>query len=206
MSRLVIVDYGAGNLRSVANALTFLGSAYEVSGDKSVIEGADSLILPGVGHFGPLMDALRLGKSDESIRSHIAADKPFLGICLGMQALFEGSEESPEAGSLGIATGKVQRLSGGVKVPHIGWDTVSISKGSKLFAGIPSGAHFYFAHSYALPVVPSAVATCDYGRVEADGFCAAVEHGNMFGTQFHPEKSGEAGLQLFKNFLEAARC
>jgi imidazole glycerol phosphate synthase glutamine amidotransferase subunit len=202
MSGLVIVDYGAGNLCSVSNAIRHLGASFIVSGERDAIQQADALILPGVGHFGHLAAFLDRGGFGEAIGAHCRADKPFLGICLGMQALFDGSEESPEAHSLGLYSGGSFKIGGGVKTPHIGWDTVILSRESRLFQNLPEEPCFYFAHSYALPLCPERVATCDYGL----GFSAAIESGNTFGTQFHPEKSGDQGLQLLKNFLEIAEC
>ncbi len=241
MSKVAIIDYGAGNLQSVVNALNYLGVTPIVSGEVSVLEKADALILPGVGHFGPLTEALHREDADDAIKAHIAGNKPFLGICLGMQALFEGSDEAPDAQAMGIAKGWVHKLSGDVKVPHIGWNEVAVRGETQLFKGIPTEQYFYFAHSFAVPVLKETVGICEYGVVgtlsaasarrhphpgsrthrpspaeQARGsedeihakaeFSAAIERGNLSGVQFHPEKSGDAGLQVLKNFLEIAKC
>lgn len=194
--KATVLDFGMGNLRSVAKALEHAGAAVEVATD--VDPAADALVVPGQGHFGSCV--VNLGARMDSVRDWIASGRPFLGICLGLQVLFESSEESPEDG-LGIFAGEVVRLPAGVKVPHIGWNEVSPHGGARLFKGVDAGTRFYFVHSYYPSPVDDGIvaATSEYG-VE---FCCAVERENVFATQFHPEKSGEPGLHLLRNFVEA---
>jgi len=193
-----VFDYGAGNLRSVQNTLAEIGCEHEVVRDRAGLERAEKIILPGVGHFGQMMRALSGagGSASEILRDRIAAGVPFLGICLGMQALFEASEEAPEAQGLGIFSGVVKRFPAEVRVPHMGWDELEVLPGSRLFkAG--SRPYVYFAHSYYVPEVPDASAVCDYGV----RYTAALEAGNVFGVQFHPEKSGPEGLEMVRRFV-----
>ncbi len=193
---IAIVDYGAGNLTSVVKALQHLGQQCAVTSDPDVVGRADKWIIPGVGNFkataplanGTLGDALREGVA--------AGDRALLGICLGLQWMFEGSTEAPELTGLGAFTGQCTRFSEQVKSPHVGWDSIVIDARSRLLAGIPSGAYMYFTHSYGAPLCGDTVATCIY---EAP-FTAAAERGNLFGVQFHPEKSGDAGLHILENF------
>jgi glutamine amidotransferase len=196
---IAIVDYEAGNLASVKKALEHLGFAAKITGDPSVVRKAERIVLPGVGHFSTmrrLADSGLRNAIEESIRDGV----PFLGICLGMQWLFEGSMESTEVKGLRLFEGMCERFPDYVKSPHVGWNNMSPRGRSHLFAGVPHDAFVYFTHSYRAPVVDGVVATTDYG----EPFAAAVEHKNVFGVQFHPEKSGEAGLQVLKNFCEAA--
>jgi imidazole glycerol-phosphate synthase subunit HisH len=197
---IAVFDYGAGNLRSVENTLDEIGCAHEVVRDAEGLMRASKIILPGVGHFGQMMRALGgAGASvSQSLRERIAAGVPFLGICLGLQALFEASEEAPEARGLGIFKGTVKRFPAGARVPHMGWNELEPRPNSKLFA---PGSHpfVYFAHSYYVPEVPEASAICTYGL----RYTAALESGNIFGVQFHPEKSGPVGLDIVKRFLAA---
>ena len=198
---IVIVDYGMGNLRSVSKALEHLGGKIKISSVPKEIEKADKLVLPGVGAFGDAMRELRVLKLPGPIRQHIARKKPFLGICLGLQLLFETSEESPEAEGLGTFPGKVLRFqSRGVKVPHMGWNQIHIEQKHPLLKGIPDESFFYFVHSYyALPAEPKLVAaSCRYGD---EDFAAVLGAENLFAAQFHPEKSQDAGLKILKNFL-----
>jgi glutamine amidotransferase len=193
---ITILDYGAGNLRSVANTLAAIGVEFEVVRDAPSLERAHKIILPGVGHFGQMMRSLgTLGVRDTLI-SRIDAGVPFLGICLGMQVLFEGSEEAPEVSGFGRYQGKILRFTGDARVPHMGWDELDLNPGSRLFGEMAPRPYVYFAHSYYAPVIPAAAATCTY----TVPYTAALEDGNVFGVQFHPEKSGPTGLAIMKRF------
>jgi glutamine amidotransferase len=192
---IAIVDYGAGNLASVVKALRHLGRECVVTRDSDIVRSAEKWIIPGVGNFKatePLNDA-RLGTE---LRKGIARGTPLLGICLGLQWMFEGSSEAPEMHGLGAFGGQCERFSDQVKSPHVGWDSIIITGGSKLLAGVTSGSYVYFTHSYRAPVCGDTVATCTY---EAP-FTAVAERGNLFGAQFHPEKSGDIGLRILENF------
>jgi imidazole glycerol-phosphate synthase subunit HisH len=195
---IAIFDYGAGNLRSVENTLAELGSTYELVRDSEGLRRATKIILPGVGHYGQMMRALdELGVRD-ALSEQIRANVPFLGICLGLQALFETSEEAPEARGLGIFPGAVRRFPVGARVPHMGWNELEVRDGSRLVRNLDARPFVYFAHSYYVPVNQWAAATCTYEQP----YTAAFETGNTFGVQFHPEKSGPIGLKIVKNFLE----
>ncbi len=196
---IAIVDYKAGNLASVKKAIEHLGFAAEITGDPEAVRGAERIVLPGVGHFTTMKRLEETGLRD-AVRDAIGKRVPFLGICLGMQWLFEGSAEAPDVEGLALFEGKCERFPEGVKSPHVGWNDMTPRGRSRLFAGVPHEAFVYFTHSYRAPVVGGVVATTAYG----EPFAAAVEHENVFGVQFHPEKSGEAGLQILKNFCEAA--
>ena len=196
-----IIDYDAGNLRSVAKALEALGEEPFVTRDRDRILGADRVILPGVGAFGDAMARLSGYGLTDVIREAAASGKPFLGICLGLQLLFEGSEESPEAEGLGVFKGHILRIPDGtgLKIPHMGWNSLEITEDSRLFAGIPQGSFVYFVHSYYLKAEDEDIvaASAEYGvRIHA-----AVERGNVCACQFHPEKSGDVGLKILRNFL-----
>jgi len=195
---ITIVDYGAGNLRSVMNTLEEIGAEFELVGDAASVSRARKLILPGVGHFGQMMrelDALQLRAAIiERIRSGI----PFLGICLGLQALFTDSEEAPEAEGFGIFSGTVRRFPVTARVPHMGWNSLDVSPRSRLLKGLGQDPYLYFAHSYYVPLHDYAAASCTYTLP----YTAAIEHGNIFGVQFHPEKSGPLGLKAVRNFVE----
>lgn len=198
-----IIDYGAGNLMSVKKALDYIGAQSEITSDPAVIESADSVILPGVGAFGDAMDSMRSKGLDGAVTEAALSGKPFLGICLGLQLLFKASGETPGTKGLAILNGKISAIPkrGGLKVPHIGWNSIEIRENSCLFSGIPNGSYFYFVHSYYLngATESDVAATTEYGvKIEC-----AVERGNLFATQFHPEKSGAAGLQVLKNFIAA---
>ncbi|MCD8390440.1 MAG: imidazole glycerol phosphate synthase subunit HisH [Firmicutes bacterium] len=194
-----IIDYGAGNLKSVKNALDYLGADSVITGDANMILAADKVILPGVGAFGAAMDALRSSGLDRVIRETADSGKPLLGICLGLQLMFEESEESPGAEGLGIFKGKIVKIPDtGLKIPHIGWNSITLKKESKILK--KENAFVYFVHSYYLKTDDTDIvsASTEYGA-ELD---IAVERGNIFATQFHPEKSGGAGIQILKNFTE----
>ena len=200
---VALLDYGVGNLHSPAKALDRAGAEVRVVPDVDRAAGAAALVVPGVGAYGACLAGLGRAGGPEAVAAWLAGGRPLLGICVGMQLAFEGSEEGPVWGGVAAVPGTVRRLGGPVKVPHIGWDEVTPRPGSRLFAGLPAGTRFYFVHSYAPAAGGAAVAAvCDYGGA----FAAAVEHGNLFGTQFHPEKSGAAGLALLANFVEAARA
>lgn len=192
---IAIVDYRAGNLVSVKKAVDRLGFACTITSEPAVIERAEKVIVPGVGHFAAtsaLRDTGLLG----AITSAIERQKPFFGICVGMQWMFDSSEEAPGASGLGVFPGQCTHFSPEVKAPHVGWNDLEIEGGSRLLRGVPSGAFVYFTHSYRVPLVADTVAQCEYGGP----FSAAVERGYLFGVQFHPEKSGETGLAILDNF------
>ena len=197
---VAIIDYDAGNIKSVENAVRYLGRDVRVTSDPETILQADHIILPGVGAFGDAMERLHERKLVETIREAVALDKPFLGICLGLQLLFE--EESPGVQGLSILPGRILRIPGGEgrKVPQIGWNDLTFPKQSHLLAGIPEGSFVYFVHSFYLQAGdPADVAgRTEYG-VSID---AAVERGNLFACQFHPEKSERVGMQILRNFLD----
>ena len=196
MRRLTVLDFGMGNLRSVAKALEHVGADVDVA--TSVPAYADALVVPGQGAFGSCL--VNLGLEKEAVAAWIGAGRPFLGICLGLQILFEGSQEGGGPG-LGVLDGTVVRFPEGVKVPHIGWNEVQPARSAPLFAGIEEGTRFYFCHSYYPEASPDVVAaTSDYG-VE---FCCAAWRDNVHAVQFHPEKSGEPGLALLRNFVRAS--
>ena len=198
--RVVVIDYGAGNLRSVEKALTSLGHAPVVTADPAVVAGAAALVLPGVGAAADTMRALNALGLAEAVRAYVRSGRPFLGVCMGLQALLTGSEEGGWQPCLDIVRGRVCRLPDGQKVPHMGWNTVRQQRAHPFFDGIPDGAYFYFVHSYHVaPDSPEVVAgTTDYGVT----FPSVVIQDNVIGTQFHPEKSGELGLRLYDNFVK----
>jgi glutamine amidotransferase len=199
---VTIVDYGSGNLRSVQKAFEHLGAAAVVTDDPGVVAAAERLVLPGVGAFGDAMRELRRRGLMEPIIAHLRADRPFFGICMGLQLLFETGWEGGRHEGLGVLAGDVARfdLPSGFKVPHMGWNTVAWRSGGRP-AGVADGEHFYFVHSYrARPRDESVIAAeTDYGGP----FCAAVATGRLFATQFHPEKSQAAGLRLLRAFLDS---
>ena len=199
---IAIIDYGAGNIRSVSKALRHIGCECRVTRDKDEIMNADGAVLPGVGSFGDTVNSLTSYGIKETVKEFIASGKPFLGICLGLQLLFPGSDESKGAEGLGIFDGAITKIPNGkgLKIPHMGWNSLTVKKGSRLFEGIEENPYVYFVHSYFLNAADKNIvaAQTEYG-VTID---AAVERGNVFATQFHPEKSGEVGLKILKNFVE----
>ena len=194
---IAIVDYGAGNLVSVKKALDWLGCECFISSDRSEVSRAEKIILPGVGHFSSTASLSRSGLRNE-IKDAIERGVPFLGICVGMQWMFAGSAESPDTKGLGLLPGECERFPASVKSPHVGWNSLTIDSASRLFRGVASAPFVYFTHSFRVPIAATTSACCEYGG----NFSAAVERGHIFGVQFHPEKSGEAGLKLLKNFCE----
>jgi len=199
---ITVIDYGAGNLQSVHNALARVGTAVRVSRDPALLADATKLILPGVGHFGAMMRALDDLRLREAIVSRIADGVPFLGICLGMQALYEGSDEAPGETGLGLLPGRIARFDTSLRVPHMGWNSVEPVRPSPMLREAGDLPYFYFANSFYAPIGPETSGVCTYGGQ----FAAVVEHDNMFGVQFHPEKSGSSGLRLLRNFVELPSC
>jgi glutamine amidotransferase len=196
---IALLDYGAGNVGSVLKAVQYLGFPSQVVSSPEVLESADKIILPGQGHFGSMLKALEERHLHDVLRSKIAAGTPYLGICLGLQALYEASEEAPGVAGLGLLRGAVTRFRMLPKVPQIGWNQLQIRNGGKgLFKSVADGSFAYYCHSYYGPVVPEAVAVTEYGETYATG----IEKENVWAVQFHPEKSGEVGLKVLKNFLE----
>jgi glutamine amidotransferase len=199
---VAVLDYGVGNLHSAAKALDRAGADVRVVPTVEEAAGAAGLVVPGVGAYGACLSGLASAGGAAAVAGWLEGGRPLLGICVGMQLLFEASEEGPVGDGVGVVPGKIRRLTGPVKIPHIGWDEVAVRPGSRLFAGLGDGTRFYFVHSYAPePGGDAVAAVCDYGGP----FAAAVEYGNLFGTQFHPEKSGGAGLALLANFVTQAR-
>ena len=202
---IAIIDYDAGNIGSVEKALDFLGEKTIVTEDPVKILNADGVILPGVGAFGGAMARLRARGLEEVIRKCVDREIPFLGICLGQQLLFESSEESPGVKGLHILDGKVMRIPAqeGVKVPHMGWNDLQFPRQGRLFEGLPDHTSVYFVHSYNLRAGEEQVVTAraEYGLM----IDASVEKGNVFGCQFHPEKSADAGLQILRNFIRVTK-
>ena len=195
---VAVLDYGVGNLHSAAKALDRAGADVRVVPTVEEAAGAAGLVVPGVGAYGACLSGLASAGGAAAVAGWLEGGRPLLGICVGMQLLFEASEEGPVGDGVGVVPGKIRHLTGQVKIPHIGWDEVTVRPGSRLFAGLGDGTRFYFVHSYAPePDGEAVAAVCDYGG----RFAAAVEHGNLFGTQFHPEKSGRAGLALLANFV-----
>jgi len=200
--KVVIVDFGAGNLHSVSRAVVNAGTRPLVTSNPSYLDDAEAVIVPGVGAAADTMSNLRASGFVEPIRDYIASGRPFLGVCMGQQALFEVSEEGGEHQCLGILPGRVVRFSNGLKVPHMGWNQVRIVKQHPIFEGVDDGSYFYFVHSYyPQPADPDVViGETEYGVT----FASVIARDNIVATQFHPEKSGEAGLRMYANFLRIA--
>lgn len=202
---IAILDYDAGNIKSVEKALQLLGEDTVLTRDRDTILSADKVILPGVGAFGDAMANLDRFGLTEVIHEVVNRNTPFLGICLGLQLLFESSEESPGVKGLGILKGKIVRIPGqpGLKIPHMGWNSLHIQNEGRLFTGILEDTYVYFVHSYYLQAEDERIvkATCEYGTT----IHASVEQGNVFACQFHPEKSSRWGLQILKNFAAIGR-
>ena len=195
---IAIIDYKAGNLASVKKALERLGAEALVTDDPRLVREADKLILPGVGHFAATAELNRRGLRG-AIQERIAAGKPFLGICVGMQWMLTGSSEAPDVPGMGTIPASCERFAAkGLKVPHVGWNQIAKVRNSWLLNGIESGSFVYYSHSYCAPVTADTVAVTEYGGP----YSAVIESGKLFGVQFHPEKSGPVGLRLLKNFVE----
>jgi glutamine amidotransferase len=199
MTLVAVLDYGIGNLRSAQKALQHVGADARLTADPDVIAEADGVVLPGVGAFGRCMEALRDTGLDGLARAAAGDGRPFLGICIGMQLLYEASEEDPDATGLGVLPGVVRRLPDGVKRPQMQWNTLDVQRPTGLLDGLADPAWVYFVHSYAPEPGDGVVATCDYGGPVV----AAVEQGRVWATQFHPEKSGANGLHILANFVAA---
>jgi imidazole glycerol-phosphate synthase subunit HisH len=198
---ITIVDYGAGNLDSVAKAFAWLGHPAEVTSTPEALAAADKIVLPGVGHFSALSTLARTGLAT-AVLNGLHSGKPFLGICLGMQWLFDGSDESPGIPGAGVFSGICRRFPPAVKSPHVGWNSVVTRPDSHLLRNVGREAFVYYSHSFHAPVITSTTAESDYGLP----FSAVVERDNIFGVQFHPEKSGDLGLSILETFCEMRAC
>lgn len=200
MTLIAVLDYGIGNLRSAQKALQRVGADARLTADPGLVADAKGVVLPGVGAFGRCMEALRHAELDHVARSAIDAGTPFLGICVGMQMLFAGSDETPGVEGLGVFPQRVRLLPDTVKRPQMQWNVLRYSQPSPLFDSLPDPAWVYFVHSFAAEPSPDLIASCDYGGAVT----AAVARGSVFATQFHPEKSGTNGLQILRNFVSLA--
>ncbi len=194
---IAIVDFKAGNLASVKKAFDRIGADSIITSDPDQVRVAAKIVLPGVGHFGATQMLEQLGLRN-ALMDSAQAGRPLLGICVGMQWLYSGSEEAKDVPGAGLIAGDCSRFAAVAKCPHVGWNTLKQARPSNLLRNIPDEAFVYFTHSYRAPLTHETIATCDYGC----SFSAAVERQNIFGVQFHPEKSGEAGLQILRNFIE----
>ncbi len=197
---IAIIDYGAGNLQSVKKALDFIGAESVITDNPEIINASEKILLPGVGSFGDAMNSMSKKGLVETVKQNALSGKPFLGICLGLQLLFEESEESPGVKGLGIFKGKIKKFPSdmGLKIPHIGWNSLEILKNDTIFKDVPQNSYVYFVHSYYLHAhEENDVATVTNYGID---FHSAVGKDNIFATQFHPEKSGEVGLQILRNF------
>ena len=193
---IALIDYRAGNLTSVKKALASIGAEVMVPSAPEELADAAGVIVPGVGHFGATK-ALE-GAWTEAILARVGEGRPLLGICLGMQWLYEGSDEAPEVPGLGLLSGRCYRISGDVKVPHVGWNSLAIQQKTSIVEGVVPGSQVYFTHSYVGPVNGDTIAVTEHGET----FAAIVQRGHVAGVQFHPEKSGDVGLRILRNFIE----
>ena len=194
---IALLNYGAGNVGSVLKAIEHLGHSAEVVDRPESLRAAEKIIFPGQGHFGTMMRALEERRLLEPLRESLAGGTPFLGICLGLQALYEASDEAPEVPGLALLPGRVTRFEGVFKVPHVGWSQLEIRSGSGLFRGVPDSSFVYYCHSYYGPATQESSAVTHYGQA----FAAGLEMKNIWAVQFHPEKSGDVGLKVLENFL-----
>jgi imidazole glycerol phosphate synthase glutamine amidotransferase subunit len=199
---IAIVDYGMGNLRSVTNAFRMLGGDVVVTRKKETIRTSKAVVLPGVGAFGKCIENLKNFELFDLIKDLIMNDKRYLGICLGMQTLFESSEEAPGIQGMGVIKGDVPRFTGNIKVPHMGWNSIEIQTEGNIFRGINNGEFFYFVHSYYCRPIEDITATKTTYGVE---FTSSIQRGRLFACQFHPEKSQQAGLKLLQNFIDICK-
>jgi glutamine amidotransferase len=193
---IAVLDYGAGNLRSIQNTLDAIGARYKIVCDRDGLEHASKILLPGVGHFGQMMRALDQLDVRGTLKERIAAGVPLFGICLGLQILFQRSAEAPDVEGLGILAGSVERFPASARVPHMGWNIVTLVRPTRLLEDRES--YLYFANSYYVPICEATVASCIY----TTPFTAVMETGNIFGVQFHPEKSGSTGVGIIRRFIE----
>lgn len=199
-----LLDYGAGNVRSVVNAIEHLGEQVRLVSSPEDLASAEKLVFPGVGHYGELMRVLREKGLREPLIRHLRSGRPFFGICVALQALYEGSEEAPDEAGLGLYPGRVRRFAGELPVPHIGWNGIRACKASPFLAGFDGSEKLYFVHSYHVPAAgsgPEALTLTDYGTA----FVSAIADGQRIATQFHPEKSGRPGLKMLANFYAYCR-
>jgi imidazole glycerol phosphate synthase glutamine amidotransferase subunit len=194
---IAVLDYGGGNVGSVLKAIEYLGLSAERVDQPAALKAAEKIIFPGQGHFGAMMKGLAERDLLAPLREAFAEGKPFLGICLGLQALYESSEEASGVAGLGILPGCVTRFQGVFKVPHVGWSQLVLHPKTELFRGVADGSFVYYCHSYYGPVTPEACALTEYGQT----FAAGIEMKKLWAVQFHPEKSGEVGLKVLSNFL-----
>jgi glutamine amidotransferase len=201
MAQIAVIDYGGGNIGSLIAALERRGADFALTADPAVVAAAPAAILPGDGAFGATMEALEERGLDDAIKATIAAKRPFLGICVGMQVLFDSSDEFGGAAGLGVLPGEVRRFAAAPRVPHMGWNDLVMERTHPFTAGVPTGSWAYFLHSYRVADPASLVASCAYG----ERFAAIVARDNVMATQFHPEKSRTAGARLLDNFLAIAR-
>jgi imidazole glycerol-phosphate synthase subunit HisH len=197
-ARVAVLDYGIGNLRSAQKALEHVGADARLTADLAEIEAADGVVLPGVGAFAACMSALRDSGLDKVALEAVGAERPFMGICVGMQMLYEGSDENPEATGLGVLSGRIRVLADDVKRPQMQWNVLDRRRDSAMLRGLDDPVWVYFVHSYAAELTDDVVATCDYGGPVT----AAVERDRLWATQFHPEKSGTAGLAILRSFVD----
>jgi imidazole glycerol-phosphate synthase subunit HisH len=198
--KIIVVDYKAGNLASVQKAFAHLGFETQVTEDPEVVSKAEKLVLPGVGNFAAVQRLSDTGLT-EAISQRIHAGVPFLGICVGMQWLYEGSTEAPGVAGLGALKGRVARFRCDLKIPHVGWNTIQPISSSRILKNVPEAGFVYYTHSYRCPIVDGVVARTSYG----EEFAAVVERDNVYGVQFHPEKSSTVGMQILKNFCEVGQ-
>lgn len=194
---IALIDYGGGNVGSVLKAVRYLGYSAEPASDPGACAAAEKIILPGQGHFGSMMRAIEARGMVGPLGQALARGTPYLGICLGLQALYEASDEAPDVPGLGLLPGRVKRFEGALKVPQVGWNQLEIRGSPAMFRGVENGSFVYYCHSYYAPITEASAAVTHYGQP----YASAVERNNLWAVQFHPEKSGEVGLAVLRNFL-----